>query len=636
MSWTPILWLLAFFPALVALYFLKLRRQSVVVSSTLLWRRSIEDLHVNAPFQRLRRSLLLLLQLLILAGVVLAAWRPRMSGVVSRGRQLVVLVDNSASMRAVEEGETRLARAKEEALSVVDGMQEGDRMVLLTFSTKTTTIEPLTSDPHRLRRAVSAIPGTDFPTDLVQALQVASSVAETLPASEIYVIGDGCYGDLSALPGEVKGQNLRFVGTGTAQGNVAVTELDVRRSFQREKETKVFALVENLGADPVEVTCSLFSEDDLVDARQLEIAPRQSKGVVFDATTLPPGLGRVEVDAEDALAVDNEAWFRILPPTIRRILVVGEADNGWVDLVLEAAPHLRHIRVPPSHIARFETFETAEEFREQYDVDVVLFDRHCPKRAPLLPSLYVGCFPDLPPDVASPREVEYPVIVDWDRTHPVNRFLVYTNLWMTDARVLLPGAGVRSLLEVEQGGLINALEFPTPGGRPTPAVLVGFDILESNWPVGHYSFPIFFSNALDWLAGDASRAERAVYRTGETLSHTPPAGDELEAVVFVSPSGVEYAATREVTGAWTFSAADEVGVHRLRSSDGDFALFAVGLLNRRESNLVPQESVDFGDFEVTVEATLGEEARDLWKWFALGALGFLLLEWLVYNRRLLG
>src|SRR3954447_22841148 len=93
--------------AIIALYFLKLRRRPVQVPSTLLWRRSLEDLHVNSLFQRLRRNLLLFLQLLAVFAAMLALAGPRIKGTSSQGQRFVLAIDNSASMTATDIKPTR-------------------------------------------------------------------------------------------------------------------------------------------------------------------------------------------------------------------------------------------------------------------------------------------------------------------------------------------------------------------------------------------------------------------------------------------------------------------------------------------------------------------------------------------------
>src|SRR5579884_2548722 len=72
---------------IIALYFLKLRRRPVQVPSTLLWRRSLEDLHVNSLFQRLRRNLLLFLQLLAVLLAMLALAGPRFMWTSGQGQR---------------------------------------------------------------------------------------------------------------------------------------------------------------------------------------------------------------------------------------------------------------------------------------------------------------------------------------------------------------------------------------------------------------------------------------------------------------------------------------------------------------------------------------------------------------------
>src|SRR5579871_3540105 len=126
--------LLALPPAIVALYFLKLKRQPLEVPSTYLWHKSIEDLHVNSLWQRIRQSLLLYLQLLLLMLLIFALLRPGWQSNELTGGRYIFLLDNSASMNATDVAPTRLDEAKKQTLSLIDAMHSGDQAMVISFS----------------------------------------------------------------------------------------------------------------------------------------------------------------------------------------------------------------------------------------------------------------------------------------------------------------------------------------------------------------------------------------------------------------------------------------------------------------------------------------------------------------------
>ncbi len=636
MTFTPLLWILAFIPALIALYFLKLKRQEKVVSSTLLWRRSLEDLHVNAPFQRLRRSLLLLLQLIVLIGLILSLWRPRSVGELVTGDNIVLLVDTSASMGAREETGSRMEEAKRRAIELVHAMKEGDRMTILTFASETTTLVPLTEDVNALLAAVDTFSWAVAPTNLEQALIVAGSVAGSLSGAKIYVLGDGCYPESLELPDEVKRQQVEFFSAATHLENVAITELDVRQTFEVDRRTEVLAVVENTGLQPWSGTVSIFLEDELKDARELTIAPGRVSPTVFDGSRFDAGIARVEVDSEDSLEDDNRAWVRLRPPDPVRVLYVGR-QNHWLQGVLATSRRVTHERISlASYTERVEGM-VQEDVAGKLGADVLLFDGQAPAGRPLLPAIYVGCHPELPEGESAPVEVEEPTIIDWDRTHPVNRLLVYTNVYMLKSMAFQSSPALRGLVESDKGSLIATLSYREPGAAPVPVVIVGFDILESNWPTESHSFVIFFSNALAWLDQKTHGVEKSRYRSGEPLIYSPSAehqGHDWQNARIRTPSGALRVPGRDENGALVLAATDEIGIYEVVLGGETGARLPVALLSARESTLAPREKISFGEFEVEVTAAMEQGTRHLWKWFALAALAFLFVEWYVYNRRL--
>ena len=113
-------------PLLLLLSFLRFRRQPLNISSTMLWERAVEDLHANTPFQRLRPSTLLLLQLLALLLVVVAMMQPQIEGGSPNEGTHVILIDRSGSMTALNEnGVSRLDEAKEMASDLVNQIHGG-------------------------------------------------------------------------------------------------------------------------------------------------------------------------------------------------------------------------------------------------------------------------------------------------------------------------------------------------------------------------------------------------------------------------------------------------------------------------------------------------------------------------------
>ena len=106
-------------PIIVAFYMLRLRRRDVPVGSTFLWQQLIRDVEANAPWQRLRFSWLLLVQLLIAAIVVAAAARPFSTVESDLAANVVLIVDTSASMATSTDDEDRMALARERARDVV-------------------------------------------------------------------------------------------------------------------------------------------------------------------------------------------------------------------------------------------------------------------------------------------------------------------------------------------------------------------------------------------------------------------------------------------------------------------------------------------------------------------------------------
>src|SRR2546421_2061173 len=123
-------WGMLFIPVVV-FYILKIRLKRVPVSTVLFWRQIFDEKKPQSIWQRLRHLLSLLIQLILLSLLVLSLTEPFFSSESKNARRIILIIDNSASMNATDVAPTRLAKAKEEARSVIGALRYLDEMAIV-------------------------------------------------------------------------------------------------------------------------------------------------------------------------------------------------------------------------------------------------------------------------------------------------------------------------------------------------------------------------------------------------------------------------------------------------------------------------------------------------------------------------
>jgi hypothetical protein len=684
-------------PLLILLYFLKLKRKPLAVPSTILWRKSIEDLHVNSLFQWLRQNVLLLLQLLTVLMLMYGLLAPRFHAAAGHGRHYILMIDNSASMSATDVQPNRLERAKAEALQTIDAAGDEDNGMVIVFSSAAEIRQSYTSNRHLLRQVIRSIEPTQRPTRIEEALTLADSLANPTRSAEneaakpanpepgkervyvptegiptdVHLFSDGRFPD---VPEFALGRlDLKFHSIGKPgpenTDNVGLVNFSAVRDETDPTKLQLFARIVNYrpAATTVKVEVEVRSEGRLVKAyqpREVRLPARtvrKADPANPDTATVgdKPGENGMPVeladfddrsefviharlvDHKDSFPLDDEAWLVVGVVRKAKVLVAGP-PNPILDAFFDddATRQVADItKLPPDALTdagRYLDPARAGEY------DLVVFDRCAPTREDQLPranTFFIGYPP--PPwkmsetDPKAERRVEKivsPSVKGWTTQHGLLRYLTGLHEIGISEAFRLTGLPPRTprLMEGDQDlGLMVALSR----GAYTDVVMC-FSILNdvgnwnTLWPL-YPSFPLFWRNVLYTLGNIRDAAGEENTQPGQ-VKLLRPDGKTIELTV-TDPKGAATKLERGSRADFAFGGTDRIGVYRAEWKGG-VRRFAVNLLDSDESNIEPRAAVQIGAEQVRSEETR-RQPRELWKWAVLAGLGFLLLEWYVYNRR---
>lgn len=598
-------------PVVIVFYLLKRKRVVKLVSSTLLWQKFLADTQASAPFQKLRKNWLLYLQILLLALAVLALARPYIKTTATPSQKRVIILDGSASMKATDETPSRFEKARAEALKWVDSLRTGDEMVVILAGANTEVRASATTDKTTLRRALENCQPADSPTRLAPALKMAESLIRDLDKKlnpEIHLFSDGAVPELAEF--ENKALPLIYHKVGSRADNLGITALDTRGTPENVTQRTVYVSVANVSSNTMSADLELLLDGQLIDTVSFTVSAGQSEPKAFKATQEKDGVFTVRLNSKDDLAADNEASIVSLLPKPVNVLLVTRGNR-----LLEKA--LRAVANVQLAIANDLTDGGAS-------FDFIVLDGVAPT---VWPQGNVLTFrtgsTNWVEDVAN---VEAPVIVDWKSTHPLLRYASFDNVQIVQS--LTPKGGTPpwavSILEAPQAPLIVAGEL----GRQR-IVWVGFDPLESNWPL-RVSFPIFIANAVDWLNPANAKNSQLLVKAGDPfrLAVTTP----VKSAEVKSPDGTTKQLNVEGANEIVFGDTARQGVYHLRAGTNEVT-FCANLLDSAESNIRPRDELKFGEYTKVEATTVQRTNMELWRTLAAIGLAVLLFEWWWYHRR---
>jgi hypothetical protein len=182
-------WASALIIPLAAIYFLKVRPRRDTTTALFLWQQIYQRKQASSLLNRLRDLLSLLL--LILAFVLLTFAMVKPQFVSQDGNDLLILIDNSASMAAKSktDSKTRLQQACKQARDIVTGLGAGKRAAIASVADQIDYMSYLSDNPKQLVRAINAIEQTEIAFN-IEALEKASGSVGSKKSSRVILISD--------------------------------------------------------------------------------------------------------------------------------------------------------------------------------------------------------------------------------------------------------------------------------------------------------------------------------------------------------------------------------------------------------------------------------------------------------------
>ena len=587
-------------PAIALLYFLKVRRPELRVSTLQFWRPFVADRRANAPWQRLRGSILLALQLLAAGAIALALMRPGVTGAAGVSSTTVVMLDGSASMQSSDQAPTRFEAAVAEARHRAGQLRPGQQMAVILLGTHAELLAPPSGDSAVLNAALNRAHPTGGEVDLGEGISLANAVLAGRGDGIIDLIGDG-HARAPSNPPQLAGP-LEFIRVGSTGENAGI------EAITRVRANTVFIRVANYGRSDRDLRVQFVADGRLVDVLPLHVGANASSDLTWTNLPASTQVLQARLTPGDAFNVDDSAWLVTAAPAVHKVLLV-TAENGFLSRALGLRPGVQV------------TVQKPADYKPGQVFDLYVFDGFVPAGRVPEPALYLA-----PPagqgPVAAGSLVAPGAVLPADQRDPILQDVVLKDVHIQVAAKVAVPAGWRVVMAGTDLPLLLVHQ-----GEPRIAELT-FDVHQSDLPL-RAAFPILVQNLLGYLLPGGF--ENRAFPPERPVTLATEAG--ASALDVTTPDGRTVRLAPPFPSA-PFTDTSRPGVYTVRqqlAAGTRTSYFVVNFADPNLSRIAPgpaplvQESAHSA-------SPIPRGTLELWPWLAIGALLLLTGEWFVFHR----
>ncbi len=593
--------LLLLIPVIIAIHQFQRERMLIKSSAYSIWEEVFNEIKPKNTLVQMLRNILIYLHIFFVLFLSIAIANPHYTSSIPSDKKIAILIDNSASMSTVEDGVTRLERAKSAAIELIKNGK--NRSILVS-----TTVDSIngrrfdglfTDDQEKITRRILSITQSSSSENIDKALDNIRLVGKnSLPI--IYYIGDGNRKSTAKTLRMTK--NIVIIPIGNEKNNLGIINLSSRFIPQINKKREIRVLVKNFGTVAVSNHLELTLGKRNIFNRDITLNAMKSLDFALKLPAGETGVLKARLLNGDNYKNDNTAFHIIEPLNLAKVTVVA---NTYPRNILSSLRIQKDIAVDVLSEKGFKKQALTGELEDSIGV----FYRVLPDYDPFLSTVFIN------PGFGRTKAYRVKELPAWRRQHPIVENISFSSFFVGNIYPVpstLAKVNISPILSAEMP-LIYSSENK---GKKT--VIFTFDAEAAGLSM-QPSFPILLRRIIQWF--NINTVPENNLNPGD-IFHAYL--DKNEDTAYVLSPDSKKNTIKLINGNIIFAETAKSGIYRVKSKDKEL-LFSVKN-DPAESDISPKLPRN-NLVGKAKKWTVTEPFVETWKLLSACAFVLLMCEW---------